>query len=143
MLPLEFSPGVIGVGYEGRDIDAFVAWLRQANVSMVVDVRLTPISRKRGFSKRALAAVLAEAGIAYEHAPELGNPKWNRPGFAGTPQELEAAKANYREMLLDPRAQERLAMIAEAGTRQTVGLLCFEADERRCHRGVVLEALRA
>lgn len=141
MLPFALAPGLIGVGYERGDIDTFGTWLREADVSLIVDVRLTPISRRPGFSQRALAAALAEAGIAYEHAPELGNPKWNRPGFGGAPEELEVARANYREMLLAPRARERLAMIAEAASRQVVGLLCYEADERHCHRAVLLDAL--
>jgi hypothetical protein len=54
--------------------------------------RTSPISRKRGFGKTALRAALAEVGIAYEHRPELGNPKENRPGFAGSEQEVRAAK---------------------------------------------------
>ncbi|PPJ18215.1 hypothetical protein C5E45_10195 [Nocardia nova] len=41
--------------------------LAEAGVATVVDVRLTPISRKPGLSKTKLSAALAEAGIRYVH----------------------------------------------------------------------------
>ena len=43
-------------------------------VTRLVDVRLTPISRKPGLSKTALGRELAAVGMVYEHRRELGNP---------------------------------------------------------------------
>src|SRR5258707_759886 len=77
--------GLVGVGYEGRTVDELVAHLVAVGVSRLIDVRLTPISRKRGLSKTALGAALADVGIEYEHRRELGNPKTNRAGFTGPP----------------------------------------------------------
>jgi uncharacterized protein (DUF488 family) len=133
--------GLLGVGYEGRSIDEFVAGLVDRGVSRLVDVRMTPISRKRGFSKSALSQALAASGIAYEHRRELGNPKDNRPGFGGNAEELAAARAIYADLL--HRAAPEQALDALAGLAQTelIALLCFEADEHRCHRHVVLRAL--
>lgn len=65
------SGGVIGVGYQGREITEFVTALAHQGVTRLVDVRLTPTSRKRGFSKSTLRAALAEAGITYDHRREL------------------------------------------------------------------------
>ena len=62
-------------GYEGLSIDAFIARLKQAQIDKVLDVREYPLSRKPGFSKKAFAQCLADAGIAYEHSPPLGCPK--------------------------------------------------------------------
>ena len=59
-------------GYEGLSIDAFIARLKQAQIDKVLDVREYPLSRKPGFSKKAFAQCLADAGIAYEHSPPLG-----------------------------------------------------------------------
>jgi hypothetical protein len=42
-------------------------------------------------SKTALERALTEAGIAYEHRRDLGNPKTNRSGFAGDATEWEQA----------------------------------------------------
>nr|MDT0658488.1 DUF488 domain-containing protein [Micromonospora sp. DSM 115978] len=135
--------GAIGVGYEGRDIDGFLASLLADDVTRLVDVRLTPISRKPGFSKTALGRALLGAGVAYEHRPQLGNPRHNRPGFAGTPEELARARENYAALLRDPEAARCLADLARAAANERVALLCFEADQDRCHRSVVLEELAA
>ena len=134
--------GVIGVGYEGRELDEFVASLVAAGVTRVVDVRFAARSRKRGFAKTALAAALGAAGIAYEHQPALGNPPSNRAGFRGSEAELAAARAAYAQRLASVGAPA-LAAVAAAARRETVALLCFERDQHRCHREVLLGALTA
>ncbi|MDG4790732.1 DUF488 domain-containing protein [Micromonospora sp. WMMD1102] len=134
------EPGLIGVGYEGQTIDRFVAHMLAMGVARLVDVRLTPISRKPGFSKSALSRAIGDVGISYEHRRELGNPKTNRSGFAGAPEELAAARAFFAEQLREPAAVDALDAVAEAGLRELVAVLCFEADQRHCHRDVVLQA---
>lgn len=134
------TTGLVGMGYEGRTVEELVDELVRSSVSRLVDVRLTPISRKRGLSKTALGSALASAGIAYEHRPELGNPKSNRAGFAGTPEEREHARAHFASLLNGERAAVALDALADAGRRERVAVLCFEADEHRCHRDVVLQA---
>jgi uncharacterized protein (DUF488 family) len=62
------------IGYEGLGPEDFLRQLRRANVSMVVDVRDVPLSRKRGFSKTALADALQAAGLEYTHVRSLGFP---------------------------------------------------------------------
>lgn len=124
---------MIGVGYEGRTLDDLVAELVDRGVRRLVDVRLTPVSRKAGFSKRGLAAALGEQGIAYEHRPELGNPKDNRAGFGD-----ERTRAVYAARLGRPEAAVAVQELAAAARRETVAVLCFEAEESRCHRQLVL-----
>lgn len=141
MLRTEFAHEVIGVGYEGCDLGAFLTQLTDKDVVTVVDVRLTPISRKKGFSKRALRDALASVGIDYLHLPELGNPKSNRPGFYGDQDQVLAARKNYELLLGSPTAQDALGRLAEAGSAGRVAVMCFEADQERCHRHVVLEQL--
>lgn len=130
--------GLIGIGYQGRDISGFVKEMIKAQVSRLVDVRLTPISRKPGFSKTALNRALSDAGIIYEHRPELGNPKSNRAGFAGSPDELAEARSFFASLLDRPEAASALNALAATATQERVAVLCFEADQHRCHRDVVL-----
>lgn len=132
------SRGVVGVGYEGRDAERFVRDLNEAGVYVVVDVRLNPISRKRGFSKRSLAEHLASVGIGYEHLPALGNPKHNRAGFAGDDAAHGVASARYADLLSSSDAAAALERVRSLATTGTVAVLCFEATNRRCHRHVVL-----
>jgi uncharacterized protein (DUF488 family) len=134
---------VIGVGYEGLDQDGLVSKLRVRGVKTLVDVRLNPISRKRGLSKTALRDRLVADGIAYEHLPTLGNPRDNREGFGEVVGDAAAEARNRFSELLESDAAyaalDRVITLSEAGT---VALLCFEADETRCHRELVLSALR-
>lgn len=133
--------GIFGVGYEGQSIDAFIYGLRASGTLILADVRLNAISRKRGFSKRLLEASLAEAGIGYWHVPELGNPGWNRAGFGGAAPEVHAARARFAGMIGDEAANTRLEEIAAAARDGVVAVMCVEADERTCHRYVILQEL--
>jgi uncharacterized protein (DUF488 family) len=132
---------IIGVGYEGRTVDEFIEGLKEGGARNLFDVRLNPVSRKRGFSKRLLAASLAEAGIIYWHVPELGNPKWNRAGFGGSWLEVRKARHLYAGMITGETAQERLEEITSAAADSAVAVMCVEADEETCHRYVLLREL--
>jgi len=142
MTTLTEQRGISGIGYEGQDLDTFIARLKGSGTKILADVRLNPVSRKRGFSKRLLAASLTEAGIDYWHVPELGNPKWNRAGFNGTPAEILAARERFARMMCSETAGMRLDEIVDAAVAGVVAVMCFEADERTCHRYVVLDELR-
>ena len=132
------TTGVVGVGYEGQSITTFIDGLTTGGVTYLVDVRMTPISRKPGFSKSALHQALTQAGIGYEHRPELGNPKSNRAGFAGTRAEADGARRAFIEWIDRPAARSALDALAELAQRKRVAVLCFEADQMRCHRDIVL-----
>jgi transcriptional regulator with XRE-family HTH domain len=132
--------GLVSVGYEGRDLDDFVGELSDAGVTMVADVRLTPLSRKPGFSKTRLGARLGEAGIGYLHLRPLGNPKDNRPPF--WEGRVEEGRARFRTLLREPDAVGALSELAGHAEQQKVAVLCFERDEHRCHRKVILDEVR-
>lgn len=133
---------VTGLGYEGLAIDGFIADLQAREVSVLADVRLTPVSRKPGFSKRALAQALADAGVRYLHLPELGNPKANRAGFAGAHEAWQAARARYDELLdSSDAAHSAIQHLVALAETESVALLCFEADQRRCHRDILITRL--
>ena len=126
LLPARASR-VTSIGYEGYDIGGFVEGVTIAGIDLVADVRLTPLSRKQGFSKRGLSEALGEVGVRYEHLRPLGNAKENRPLFAAS--------------LRTPEARAALKQLTSWRQDHHVALLCFERDEERCHRSVVLEEL--
>ncbi|MDG4822010.1 DUF488 domain-containing protein [Asanoa sp. WMMD1127] len=128
---------IIGIGYEGLSLSSFLERLSSLGVTHVVDVRFAARSRKRGFAKTVLSSGLAAVGVGYTHLPALGNPPWNRPGFAGSAAELAAARAAYAALM--PAAS--LSSVASLARSSSVALLCFEADQSRCHRDVILSAL--
>ncbi len=129
-------PRLISVGYEGRSVADLIDSLMAAKVDVVIDVRLTPLSRKPGFSKRQLEEQLANAGIRYEHEQALGNPKENRSGFR---EGTRLARETYRRRLRS--AEDSLTRIAERLNSETVAILCFEKATDTCHRQAVTDAL--
>lgn len=133
------GPGLWSTGYEGRNIDSFITALLESRIDTVADVRLTPISRKAGFSKTRLGLALAEAGIEYTHLRSLGNPKENRAPFLDG--RIAEGRAEFRIRLGSEEAKSALDLLAERAARSRIAVLCFERDEERCHRKVVLDAV--
>jgi uncharacterized protein (DUF488 family) len=132
---------VESVGYEGRAIDECVADLVGRHVDVLVDVRLNAVSRRRGFSKKALGNALADAGIEYLHLRALGNPKDNRAAFGGG--DVESGRAVYRDLISVPEAAAALDELAELASERHVAVMCFERNEEHCHRLVVIDELMA
>jgi uncharacterized protein (DUF488 family) len=134
----EVGVGLVSIGYEGRTQDDLVQVLVSAGVTMLVDVRLTPLSRKPGLSRRGLEAALATVGIAYRHERALGNPKDNRAPFRDG--NLRVGRKAFAAILKRQDAAAAVAGLAEDCQRERVAVLCFERDHDRCHRQLVVEA---
>ena len=127
------------IGYEAATQGAVIAALRAAKVALVIDVRAVAASRRAGFSKRVLAASLAEAGIDYAHLRALGTPKPGRQAArAGRIAEMEAI---YRAHLAESEAQLALAEALEMARQRPAALLCYEAEAADCHRRIVADEL--
>jgi lambda repressor-like predicted transcriptional regulator len=136
--PLQLKTEVVSIGYQGLDLDRFLDRLGRLRVEFVADVRLTPLSRKRGFSKRGLAEALESRGVKYEPFRDLGNPRENRDAFrSGSP----AGRAAYTAVL-DGHGAE-LERLAETVAAARVALLCFEKEHSTCHRSLIIERLQA
>lgn len=134
---------MIGVGYEGLSVDQLVARLQAEGIEVLVDVRLTPLSRKPGLSKRALSAALTAAGIRYVHDRRLGNPKENRSAYADAASEDGvAARARYRELIRGGEGADAVRELAALAKEHAVAVLCFEADQAHCHREQVIAAVK-
>lgn len=133
-------PTVFTIGYERHGTPlTLIDALRAAGVSRLVDVRELPLSRRRGFSKTALAAALGEAKIEYEHIRPLGNPKPYRELYRSG--RVEEGMERYRAHLHNGSYQALVALSATLDTSSTC-LLCFEAEHEACHRAVIVDALR-
>jgi uncharacterized protein (DUF488 family) len=135
---------VIGIGYQDLDGPAaLVAQLRHRRVHTLVDVRQTPPVHRGAFTGGAVALACNDAGIVYRHEPALGNPDWNREGFARPGPAREEARGNVAAHLAKDSARAALNRIWTAARTGPVALLCREADEHACHRRVILERLSA
>jgi uncharacterized protein (DUF488 family) len=132
---------VYTIGYEGADLASFLAKLASAGIKQVIDVRELPLSRKRGFSKTALAAALAEREIRYLHLRDLGDPKPGRE--AARRGDHSSFLRIYRRHLAGTSAQAALAEANRQAAALRSCLLCFERDHDGCHRSIVADAMTA
>ena len=132
--------GMVSVGYEGCELEPFVALLRERGVTVLADVRLNAISRRPGFSKTRLRERLSEAGIEYLHLRCLGNPKANRDPFRSG--RVTEGKRVFAELMAGEAAQAALDELSRRTQSELVAVMCFEADHTQCHRQVVADMVR-
>jgi len=101
-----------GIGYSGRDPVEIHRLALQLN-AVVVDIRLSPRSRKPGWNKGRLSTML---GDRYMHVPELGN-----VNYKGGPV-----------LLKDPDVG--IAVILRELQDRSVILMCVCPSFQKCHR---------
>lgn len=120
------------IGYEQSTPSAFQAALDEAKVGLLVDVRAVAASRRPGFSKTALAAGIAEHGVAYVHLRALGTPKEGR--LAARSGDHDALMRIYDAHLASDPAKAALEELAELAQGRRICLMCFERHVEGCHR---------
>ena len=137
------APPVYALGHSTMEPAEFVDLLRQHGVTHLMDVRTVPRSRRVPWtSVDMLPGILAAAGIAHSHSPDLGglrkprpdspNAAWRNLSFRGY--------ADHMQTRLFERALDALVALAQ---RETVAIMCAEAVPWRCHRSLVADALLA
>lgn len=128
------------IGYEGLSLDGFVGLLNSHGISLVADVRKTPSSRKKGFSKRGLGSCLAGYGIGYMSFRELGTSKELRDRLKATGDYGEFFDRYEADLACQDEPLDAIVELVRSGEK--VALLCFEADAHKCHRRVVAREIR-
>lgn len=124
-------------GYEGLNIDSFIARLKETGIKTIIDVRELPLSRKKGFSKNSFATYLHSAGIAYAHMPALGCPKPIRNAYKINSNWSEYTKEFNTYLATQTSAIKELSKISRS---TSACLICFEADFNLCHRSLIARA---
>lgn len=127
------------IGHGRRPVEELIECLGEAGVLTLVDVRRFPGSRRNPqFNQAALAARLAQDGIAYRHAVELGGRRSAEPG-----EERFACLglfSGYAARMALPEWQQ--ALTDALGEPQPC-LMCAETAWQRCHRRLISELLVA
>ncbi|MGH3786637.1 MAG: DUF488 family protein [Pseudonocardiaceae bacterium] len=139
------------IGVYGFDGEAFLERLRRADVRLVLDVRQRRGVRGSDYAwanSRRLQAALADAGIAYEHHPELAPTtelrqlqylEDDRRGV-GKRSRRELAPEYTRRYTAEILDRADLAPIVPAPSG-IAALLCVERDPEACHRSLIAERL--
>jgi uncharacterized protein (DUF488 family) len=136
-------PVVLTVGHSNHLIEEFLRLVQAYQVTLVIDVRKLPGSRRNEqFKQSSLSQSLREVGIEYAHMPGLGglrrrqpnspNGGWNNVSFQG-----------YADYMLTPDFEQSLRKLLVEAHGQRIALMCAEAVPWRCHRSLIADALVA
>jgi uncharacterized protein (DUF488 family) len=120
------------VGHSNHRIERFIELLRGADITLVVDVRSMPASRRfPQFNRAALTSALAEAGIDYA---------WLGDTLGGRPPQTEAATArpDYEQMAAQPQFARGLERVLALRGDHRPALMCAEREPLDCHRVVLV-----
>ena len=147
------GPRIATIGVYGFDAESFLRQLQDAAIELVFDVRQHRGVRGPEYAwanSRRLQGALADAGIFYEHRPEL----------APTTELRHLQYAEDDRLGVGKRSRQRLA--AEYTRRYTAeilnhadllpiasglsglgkpALLCVERDPEACHRSLIAQRL--
>ena len=143
------------IGVYGFTLEEFLRSLREADVRLVLDVR-----QRRGVrgpqyawaNSKRLQAALEEAGIDYQHHPELAPTtdlrrlqyrEDDRLGVGKRSRERLAPEyiERYTREILDRADLD--AVVAELPEAGAGALLCVERDPQACHRSLIADRLAA
>jgi uncharacterized protein (DUF488 family) len=140
---------VATIGVYGFTAETFLAALRESDARLLLDVRQRRGVRGSEYAwanSTRLQALLAQAGIAYRHHPELAPTtelrqlQYREDARLGVGKRSRAALADeYRERytgeILD-RVELR-PIVASLPSPGVAVLLCVERDPEACHRSIV------
>jgi uncharacterized protein (DUF488 family) len=146
-------PTIATIGVYCYDAGSFIATLRRAEVTLLVDVRQRRGVRGPQFSwanSRRLQALLADAGIGYSHHRELApttelrhlqyrEDDRQRVGKRSRERLAPAYVERYVNEILDPAPLDDLASEISATSR--AALFCVECEALACHRSLVAQRL--
>ncbi|WP_037062999.1 DUF488 domain-containing protein [Pseudonocardia acaciae] len=139
------------IGVYGFDGESFLERLRRAGVGLLLDVR-----QRRGVrgpeyawaNSLRLQAALAEAGIGYEHHPELAPTTELRRLQYAEDDRHGVGKRSRRELAAEYTRRYTTEILDRADLTPivsargvTAALFCVERDPEACHRSLVAQRL--
>jgi uncharacterized protein (DUF488 family) len=141
------------IGVYGFTLEEFLRKLDDADVRLVLDVR-----QRRGVrgpqyawaNSKRLQTALAEAGIEYQHRPELAPTTELRQLQYREDDRLGVGKRSREQLAPEYRERYTSEILDEADLDAVVAglpdagaaaLLCVETDPEACHRSLVAERI--
>src|SRR5271165_110539 len=134
------------IGRSNRSIEAFIALLQAAGITVVADVRTIPKSRHNPqFNADALDASLQAAGIGYRPMQALGGLRGKLKGAGPSPNGFWQNEAfrNYADYAGTPPFRQGLAELRALGNTHRSAIMCAEALWWQCHRRIITDYLLA
>lgn len=134
------------IGHSTRPLADFMALLREAQVRLVVDVRLLPGSRTNPqYNQEQLARELSDYQIGYQHIAALGG---RRGKSRDVPPSVNAfwqnaSFHNFADYAMSEPFAAAFAKLRELGHARDCAIMCAEAVWWRCHRRIIADYLMA
>ena len=126
-------------GHGAASVEQMISLLRDAEVSVLVDVRTVPGSRRHPHVARAeLRRWLPEAGISYHWEKRLGGfrtPEPDSPDVAFNIDSLRGYAGHMRTAAFLTAVDQVLAVACVRGT----AVMCAESLWWRCHRRMLAD----
>jgi uncharacterized protein (DUF488 family) len=115
------------VGHSNRPLEGFLRLLRAHQVTLVVDVRKMPGSRRNAqFNRDTLSNGLHEAGIGYVHLPGLGGLRRRTPSSPNAGWK-NASFQGYADYMLTPEFERSLEDLLTLARGHRIAVMCAEA----------------
>ena len=127
------SRSIFTIGHSTHKLEAFIALLKQHNITAVADVRSQPFSRwQPQFNRDALAASLKQEGIHYVPlGKELGARRDEKECYVN-------GQAVYEKTAGLPLYHKGINRILKGAKTQTIALMCAEKEPLDCHRTILV-----
>ena len=124
---------VLTIGHSTHALEAFLALLRQHDVTAVADVRSAPYSRfNPQFNREPLAEALGTEGVRYVYVGnELG-------GRSEDPECYEDGRIRYDRVAATESFRSGLARVVDGAARHRIALMCAEKEPLDCHRTLLV-----
>ena len=138
------NPRVYTIGHSSRSVAELIQRLKAEPVSLVVDVRRFPRSRRHPqFNIETLPAALEASGIAYRHVEGLGGRRRRSLDADASPNAgwREEGFRNYADYAMTPPFQLALDLLVAVTATETPAIMCAEALWWQCHRRIISDYL--
>ena len=125
------------IGYQGVPLEEFAECLMGHDVGCLIDVRANAISRKKGFSKKALSEYISGCGLEYVHLPTAGILSQERKKVK-TDADIDNLLFDYKTKM-EQKPYPYKQVLDVVMRYESSALMCFEEDHNKCHRSVLAE----
>jgi len=130
------------IGHSTLSIEDFINRLKSFEIQLLADVRSYPGSRRYPhFNKENLNVSLADAGIRYDHFPELGGRRRARPDSLNMTWRNESFRG-YADYMETNEFRQGVERLLELAAKQRLAIMCSEAVWWRCHRSLISDYLK-
>jgi uncharacterized protein (DUF488 family) len=130
------------IGHSTHTIETFCEMLQSFEISMLVDVRNYPGSKRYPhFNKEALEISLPSNKIAYVHLKNLGGRRKPVPGSINTRWKNTAFRG-YADYMQTNEFMDAITMLEKIALQQNTAYMCSEAVWWSCHRALISDFLK-